>query len=168
MELFSQECRKKAEEASALLMKRGERVATAESCTGGLIAGLFTEFPGSSSWFLGSVVAYDNSVKHNILGVSNEILQEFGAVSEECVKEMLLGTHNSIKSDWALAVSGIAGPSGATPDKPLGTVFVGVSYKGKVLEVSHNVFAGDRVSVREQSVEKALDLLLFWLEKSQK
>ena len=97
---------------------------TAESCTGGRLAALLNAHPGSSAFYYGSVVAYDNSVKHNILGVSSEDLHQHGAVSEPVVRQMAEGARNLLHTDYAIATSGIAGPDGGTPDKPVGTVWM--------------------------------------------
>ncbi|MCL2845735.1 MAG: CinA family protein [Chitinivibrionia bacterium] len=164
MELLSQEYNKKIAKIGVLLTERNERVSTAESCTGGLISAAFTQQAGASAWYFGSIIAYDNSIKHNILGVSSDILQKYGAVSKECVEKMLIGAQKMLATEWAVAVSGIAGPSGATPDKPIGTVFVGISHKGEILEVSHNQFSGNRSEICLQSVQKAVDMLLIRLE----
>ena len=109
-----------------LLSEQNKTMATAESCTGGYIAHLITSHPGSSAYYKGSMVSYDNEVKENVLHVSTETLKQFGAVSEETVKEMLKGVLGEIKSDYALAVSGIMGPDGGTPEKPVGTVWIAV------------------------------------------
>ena len=109
-----------------LLLAQNKTMATAESCTGGYIAHLITSHPGSSAYYKGSVVSYDNEVKENVLHVSMETLKQFGAVSEETVKEMLKGILGEIKSDYALAVSGIMGPDGGTAEKPVGTVWIAV------------------------------------------
>jgi len=91
------------------------------------------------------------------LGVPADVLQKYGAVSEQTVEKMLEGANNLFKTEWVIAVSGIAGPSGTTFDKPVGTVYVGVLYKGKILEISHNKFLGNRSQVRLQTVKKAID-----------
>ena len=109
-----------------LLLGRNETMGTAESCTGGYIAHLITSHPGSSKYFKGSVVSYDNEVKENVLHVSNQTLETTGAVSEETVKEMLAGALNSLKTGYAIAVSGIMGPDGGSSEKPVGTVWIAV------------------------------------------
>ena len=111
-----------------LLRERGLHIATAESCTGGYLAHLITAVPGASNYYLGSVISYANSVKQEVLGVSKTTIQQHGAVSEACVKEMVRGVSELLKSDWALATSGIAGPGGGTPDKPVGTIWVAVGH----------------------------------------
>src|ERR1035437_3664456 len=112
-----------------LLSARNETMSTAESCTGGYIAHLITSIPGSSKYFKGSVVSYNNEVKENVLNVSDETLQTFGAVSEETVKEMLKGALDVLKTDYAIAVSGIMGPDGGSAEKPVGTVWIAVGSK---------------------------------------
>lgn len=115
-----------------ILKSRNLTVATAESCTGGLIAHRITSVAGSSAYFHGSVVAYDNSIKTNVLGVNADTLINHGAVSEETVREMVEGVLQVMKTDYAIAVSGIAGPDGGTPDKPVGTIWVAVGNKSEV------------------------------------
>lgn len=114
-----------------ILSARNETMGTAESCTGGYIAHLITSHPGSSKYFKGSVVSYDNDVKENVLHVSHQTLQTLGAVSEETVKEMLKGALNILKTDYAIAVSGIMGPDGGTAEKPVGTVWIAVGNASK-------------------------------------
>jgi nicotinamide-nucleotide amidase len=109
-----------------ILLQKNKTLATAESCTGGYIAHLITSNAGSSKYFKGSVVSYDNDVKQNVLNVSEQTLSTHGAVSEETVKKMLAGVLKKIKSDYAIAVSGIMGPDGGTKDKPVGTVWMAV------------------------------------------
>ena len=112
-----------------LLSARNETMSTAESCTGGYIAHLITSIPGSSKYFKGSVVSYDNEVKENVLNVSDETLQTFGAVSKETVKEMLKGALDVLKTNYAIAVSGIMGPDGGSAEKPVGIVWIAVGSK---------------------------------------
>ena len=110
--------------AGRLLSQKGMTIATAESCTGGRLAAALNAQSGSSAYYMGSVIAYDNSVKTNILGVSSEILKTDGAVSESTVRQMAEGVRSLLKTDYAIATSGIAGPTGGTPDKPVGTVWI--------------------------------------------
>ncbi len=110
-----------------LLKERGLTLATAESCTGGFVAHKITSISGSSAYFKGSIVAYDNSVKEGLLGVQAATLAEYGAVSEACVREMAIGVRKQLKTDIGLSISGIAGPTGGTPDKPVGTIWIAVS-----------------------------------------
>jgi nicotinamide-nucleotide amidase len=113
-----------------LLLQRGKTLATAESCTGGYMAHLITSIPGSSDYFKGSVVSYSNEIKENVLGVQKSTLETKGAVSEETVREMVTGLLHLMKTDFGIAVSGIMGPGGGSAEKPTGTVWVAVGYKG--------------------------------------
>lgn len=115
------------------LFEKGLTLGTAESCTGGNISHLITSIPGSSHYFKGSIVSYSNEVKHNVLGVSSSALDLYGAVSESVVTEMAEGACKVLNVDCSIAVSGIAGPDGGTEEKPVGTVWIATSYKGKVL-----------------------------------
>lgn len=133
-------------------------MSVAESCTGGLISAAITDVPGASKVFLGSAVTYSNQAKEDILGVSHSILLEHGAVSEETAREMVSGAMSAYRSDTAVAVTGIAGPGGATPDKPVGLVYIAAADGPRVV-VTRNIFKGDRESVREQTVREALTLL---------
>jgi nicotinamide-nucleotide amidase len=110
-----------------LLTANGKTMSTAESCTGGMISQLITSISGSSTYFLGGVTSYANSVKNEVLGVDEEIINNFGAVSSECVAKMAEGVRKLTGSDFSVATSGIAGPGGGTPEKPVGLVWVGVS-----------------------------------------
>jgi nicotinamide-nucleotide amidase len=112
-----------------LLIQHNKTISTAESCTGGTIASLITSVAGSSRYFEGSIVSYSYGVKESLLDVKNETLETYGAVSEEIVKEMLTGVLNKVKTDYGIAVSGIMGPDGGTPDKPVGTVWIAVGNK---------------------------------------
>ena len=142
-----------------LLKARHETVATAESCTGGGIACAMTEVAGSSEWFVGGFVTYSNQWKMQRLGVKEETLAQFGAVSQQTVEEMLCGLLKVGGSDYGVAVSGIAGPGGGTAEKPVGTVYVGAAGKDWMQVVRCN-FDGDRHAVRNATVIKALQLLL--------
>jgi nicotinamide-nucleotide amidase len=112
-----------------LLTERGWKLALAESCTGGYIGHLITAVPGASAYFNGGIISYSNEVKMNVLNVSDETLKQFGAVSEETVREMLQGALQALNADVAIAVSGVAGPDGGTAEKPVGTVYIGVGSK---------------------------------------
>lgn len=116
-----------------MLNQLSATLGTTESCTGGSIARKIISVPGSSDYYLGSIVAYHNDIKTTILGVSQNILNEYGAVSEEAIREMLKGGLKILKSDYVIATSGIAGPGGGTEDKPVGTVFIGVAGKGDIV-----------------------------------
>jgi nicotinamide-nucleotide amidase len=141
-----------------LLLSQRKTVSTAESCTGGEIAHLINGVPGSSAYFKGSVIAYANSVKTHLLGVQDYILTKYGAVSENTVREMAVGVRSLLKTDYALATSGIAGPDGGTEQKPVGTIWIAVdSEKGTVCE--KRVFGNDRKTNIKRFSFAALNLL---------
>lgn len=137
---------------------RGVTISTAESCTGGGLSACFVSVPGSSSWFKGSAVAYQNEIKRDLLGVSEEILREKGAVSEECVAAMAEGARRIFRTDMAVAVSGIAGPGGDGSDTPVGTVWIAIalSYKTKTKRF---LFKGSREHIRHLTIMEALSMI---------
>lgn len=137
----------------------GQTVATAESCTGGLIAAALTERPGSSAWFHQGWVTYSNEAKQRCLGVRAETLAAHGAVSRETAAEMAAGARQAAAADWALSVSGIAGPGGGSEHKPVGTVCFGLAGAGGV-QTRQCRFEGNRGQVREQAAAYALRWLL--------
>jgi nicotinamide-nucleotide amidase len=155
-----------AERVGRALEQRGLMVATAESCTGGWVAEAITMVPGSSAWFERGFVSYTYISKREMLGVRAETLEQHGAVSEPVVQQMVLGALERSHAQVALAVSGTAGPSGGTPQKPVGTVCI--AWGSKNLEPRSETlhFAGDREAVRRQSVIHALTVLLDMLEES--
>jgi len=134
------------------LEQNNKKITFAESCTGGLIASSITKIAGSSKIFDGSVVSYANEIKSKWLGVDENVLQKFGAVSEETVQQMLLGILEISESDYAIAVSGIAGPTGGTKEKPVGTVFIGVSDKNGKFIVERLHLKGSREEVQYQTM----------------
>lgn len=138
--------------------KKGLMLATAESCTGGLIGALFTDIPGSSDVFERGFTTYSYRSKTELLGVSTETLEQYGAVSDQVVGIMARNALERSQVDIAVAVSGIAGPGGAVPGKPVGTVYIGVATKEQLVVERHQ-FEGDRRQVRMQTVEKALEML---------
>ena len=142
-------------EIGNLLITKKWTIATAESCTGGLISGAFTEMAGSSNFFKGAIVAYDNSVKMSLLNVKEQTLNKFGAVSSQTVEEMTQGVCELLATDCALSVSGIAGPGGGTLDKPIGLVYIGLKIKDEVGSFRHQ-FEGNRSQVRDYTVKCAL------------
>ena len=146
-----------------ILSERKQSLVTAESCTGGLIASRITDVAGSSAYFLGGIVAYSYEVKAALLGVSWDTLNNKGAVSRETVIEMAHGARNVLRADIAVSVSGIAGPGGGTPDKPVGTVWVGLATPSGE-EARHFVWDGDRVRNKYLSSEAALQFVLDYLE----
>lgn len=141
------------------LTAHGHMLATAESCTGGLIATLCTDVPGSSAWFAGGVVAYANAVKRDVLGVPAPLLEAHGAVSEPVVREMARGVRRLTGVRYAVAVSGIAGPDGGSPDKPVGTVWMALA-DGESVIARRFLFPGDRSDVRLATALAALHELL--------
>ena len=155
---------KSEEKIGEILKKRGLKIAVAESCTGGLVGSKITDVPGASSYFLGGVIAYSNEIKMNILGVKKETLENFGAVSEECAREMAIGVSRLFKSDVAIATTGIAGPSGGSKDKPVGLVYIGVKI-GEEIEVRKYVFKGKRTEIKEKIANRAIQDAINMLTK---
>ena len=150
--------RSEAEQLIEALRSKGLRMSAAESCTGGMIGCMMTSVPGSSNVFLGTAVTYSNDAKERILGVKHQTLMDHGAVSMETASEMAKGSIDVYKSDVAVAVTGIAGPGGATPEKPVGLVYIAVA-DGPRTVVTKNLFQGDRQSIRHQTAIEALKLL---------
>ncbi len=149
---------------AAALMAADLFCATAESCTGGLIAAACTDLPGSSGWFNGGVVAYANSAKQDLLGVDPRLIMEHGAVSRAVVMAMARGAQRALRAECAMAVSGVAGPDGGTPDKPVGLVWIAVA-AGESLVARQYQFSGDRAAVRLSTVRAALAGLAELLEQ---
>ncbi|MDC7242874.1 MAG: CinA family protein [Sphaerochaetaceae bacterium] len=150
-----------------ILRDRNETITTAESCTGGLIAHLITSISGSSDIFNGALVSYSNEIKQSELGVDKDTIIEYGVVSKEVVSQMLQGIISKFDADYAIAVSGVAGPGGGTKNKPVGMVVIGImSKKNKIKEIDIYRFKGDRKSVQIQSAKEALKKILQFLEKS--
>lgn len=147
-----------------IMKSRGLTLSTAESCTGGYIAHLITQHPGCSSVYWGGAVAYAYELKESILGVKEQTLNAFGAVSEETVTEMAEGAIKQFKTDYSIAVSGIAGPDGGTPDKPVGTVWIAVSNKNKTVAKVFT-FSNKRIQNIERSAASALTMLLNLLKE---
>ena len=153
-----------AEKLVKTLVDKKLTCATAESCTGGGAGGAITAVSGSSAVFWGGVISYDNSVKHGVLGVPEEVLATKGAVSPECAAAMAEGVRRLLKTDLAVSLTGIAGPGGGSVEKPVGLVWFGlVSAKGTTAE--SRIFPGDRAAVRAAAVEHALRLLLAAAER---
>jgi nicotinamide-nucleotide amidase len=148
-----------------VLRARGGRLAVGESCTGGLLAGRLTAIPGASDVFVGGIVAYDDAVKTELLDVPRATIEAHGAVSEETVRAMAEGAQRRFESWAALAVTGIAGPTGGTTDKPVGTVWLAARL-GAETRALRRVFPGDRAEIRARSAQAALDLLRRLLHES--
>lgn len=143
-----------------LLLARRWRLATAESCTGGMIAAACTTVPGSSDWFERGFVAYSNEAKHDMLGVPIQLIAQHGAVSEEVAQSMAEGAMLHSRANVALSVTGIAGPGGGSPAKPVGTVWLGLAIAGRATQTELLTLKGDRAAVREQTLAHALSRLL--------
>jgi PncC family amidohydrolase len=152
-----------------LLKAKNLTVATAESCTGGLLAGALTDVAGSSAYMLGGVVSYANDAKVALLGVNPATLEEVGAVSEEVARQMARGARERLGSDVAISVTGVAGPDGGSPDKPVGLIWIGLSdgrgeRAERYLFDSANAPDGVRARNRALTVEAALKMLIAWAE----
>lgn len=147
-----------------LLLENKLTISLAESCTGGMIAAALVDCPGVSDALLEGCVCYSNAAKMRTLGVLTETLQNHGAVSEACALEMVHGICDYTGSDTAIAVTGIAGPGGGTAQKPVGTVYIAALARGRAI-VTHNVFSGDRLSVRTQSAVRAMQMLMDLLNE---
>lgn len=152
-----------------LLRQRGMKLTMAESCTGGLVGHLITNIPGSSDYYLGSVTAYAYEVKESLLGVKHETLQQYGAVSKECVIEMARGVRSALSGGFPLdsilgiSISGIAGPGGGMPEKPVGTVWIGMSAADGDWAWKCS-WKGDRIKNKEDSAQAALKLVIKYLQ----
>ncbi len=153
------------EELLHLLVKKGLRIATAESCTGGLISKRLTDIPGSSRVYTGSVIAYTNELKHDILGVSADTLREYGAVSKETAAEMAEGARKRLGADIGISTTGIAGPGGGTESKPVGTVCFGFSTRENLISITRRM-RGDRDMIRTFSSLFAIDYLRRMIKKN--
>lgn len=152
-----------ATKVGAHLLDDERRLVTAESCTGGWIGKTLTDIPGSSAWYLGGVISYSNTLKQSLLGVLPSTLMQHGAVSEATAREMAIGALETLGGHIAVAVTGIAGPDGAQPGKPVGTVWFGWAWRqGDEIEsrVLLETFTGDRETVRRQTVARALSEIL--------
>ena len=147
-----------------LCVSKGISVAVAESCTSGLIASRLTFKSGSSSFFKGGVIAYQNNIKIKILGVEEQAILQYTAVSTEVVKQMAEGVRKSFLADYSIATSGYAGPTGGTNNNPIGTVFIAISSASGV-DVEGFVFSGDRQDIVSQASEKSLSLLYDAIKK---
>jgi nicotinamide-nucleotide amidase len=152
-----------ATRVGAWLLDSERRLVTAESCTGGWVGKVLTDSPGSSAWYLGGVISYSNSLKQSLVGVLPSTLAAHGAVSEATAREMAIGALETLGGHIAIAVTGIAGPSGGQPGKPVGTVWFAWAWRiGQEIEmrVALETFAGDREAIRRHAVARALSELL--------
>lgn len=147
-------------EVGAALNRVGCTVCAAESCTGGLILSTLTDVAGSSAYVEGGVVTYSNDAKMKMLGVGAATLVEYGAVSAEAAGEMACGARDLFDSDYALSVTGIAGPGGATAQKPLGLTYIGLAGRAGLISVERRIWDGDRIRNKLLSVDAALQLLM--------
>lgn len=157
--MYPNELLQEAEQLVEGLRQRGMMVATAESCTGGLLAGLLTTVPGTSDIFERGFVTYSNEAKMELIAVPEAILKEHGAVSRECAEAMAKGALANSRADLAVSITGIAGPAGGTPDKPRGLVHFGLAGRDGLLQHRQELFPGDRTAVRLASVSVAIELL---------
>lgn len=151
--------------AGDLLRTFSLKLAVVESCTGGLLGSTLTDVPGSSDYFLGGVMAYHDSVKTGLLGVDPAVIAKYGAVSAECALMMANGARRVISSDIAISTTGILGPTGARPGKPLGTTYIALVGPG-VERVEHFCWTGDRLDNKRQSVQAALSMLVDYLSRT--
>jgi nicotinamide-nucleotide amidase len=142
----------------AACRRRSHHLAVAESCTGGMLGARLTAIPGSSDVFRGGIIAYGNDVKVDFLGVSPATLSSHGAVSEPVVREMVIGVGHAMKTEASLAITGIAGPGGGTPEKPVGLVWIAARV-GRDVRTGQRVYPGDRDEIRQRAAQGALDLL---------
>ncbi len=148
------------------LARRNATLAVAESCTGGALGAALTGIPGASRVFLGGVIAYADRVKEELLGVPAAVLRTAGAVSAETAEAMALGARQAVSADWAVAITGVAGPAGGTPARPVGTVWIAAAGRGHLTAVSRRfLFPGSRDEIRASSVRAALELLSDALEQ---
>ncbi len=163
--MIDSDLRARAEAVLDACRARGLKVATAESCTGGLISACLTDIAGSSSVFERGFVTYSNEAKEEILGVPAEIILVEGAVSDAVVTAMADGALNNSLADISVAVTGIAGPTGGSADKPVGLVYLATARRGGVTRPEHQVFPGGRAEVRRATTAKALELMLARAEE---
>lgn len=153
-------------ELQKILFNNKKTITTAESCTGGLIASMITKISGSSNIFNGAIISYSNEIKHQELNVKNETLKNYGAVSIEVVNEMLDGVIKKFDANFAIAISGIAGPTGGTKNKPVGTVVIGICDDNDHKIVNVYNFSGSREEVQIQAAKTALKEILKFVKKT--
>jgi len=149
-----------------MLNKKNQTLGVCESCTGGMLGSIITAIPGSSKYFLGGIIAYSNKVKQKIVGIKEETVKQYGAVSAETAYEMVKGIIRKFKSDFGMAITGIAGPSGGTKKKPVGLVFIALADKKRTIVLRY-LFKGSREAIRKKACRKALLLLNYFLYKKE-
>lgn len=163
---MSVETKTLSKEISEVFWRENFTLATAESCTAGNVAAIITAVPGSSRFYKGGIIAYANAVKENLLHVKSETLEAHGAVSEETVTEMVHGAMKTLETDYAVATSGVAGPSGGTADKPVGTIWIAAGNAQKVLAAKLTEDEGREKNI-QAATKKALQLLLELAQKQE-
>jgi len=151
-----------AEDVGELLRSKGLTISVAESCTGGKVGDMLTNVSGSSDYFLGGVISYSNRAKIELLGVGEELLSFKGAVSDEVARQMAAGVRKSLHSGIGIGITGVAGPLGGTPDKPVGLVYIAVSSERSTIS-EKNVFKGSRTRIKTQSANRALEMVREFL-----
>jgi nicotinamide-nucleotide amidase len=156
---MSPDIRQLVNQLSATLLRKQQKVCTAESCTGGLIAKTLTDLAGSSDWFERGFVTYSNAAKSEMLGVPASLIEDYGAVSEAVASAMASGALRHSEADYAVAVTGVAGPGGGSEEKPVGTVWIAVASVDQLV-ARHHLFAGDRGAVRDATLVSAIEALL--------
>ena len=165
MSIFPAHLREKAATLLARCTPDATTIATAESCTGGLLSGLLTELPGASAMFTHGFITYANRAKQEMVGVPHALLAQHGAVSEAVARAMAEGALKAARTTHAIAITGIAGPDGGSARKPVGTVHLALASRDGATTHQHKIFAGDRSEVRMQAVEVALEMLLDAVKK---
>jgi len=156
---------KLAKKVAHLLIQKKKTLSLAESCTGGLLSHTLTNIPGSSAFFKVGIIAYANEAKQRLLNVSPSTIKKHGVVSFPAIEQMAKGVRAILKTDFSMAISGIAGPAGATAIKPLGLTFIAVSSRKRICSF-HFVFKGSRLSIKRQAATKALEILLGLLNET--
>ncbi|MBN2082729.1 CinA family protein [bacterium] len=151
-----------AKQIVELMSQRGLKLAAVESCTGGQLAAYITAVPGASDIFCGGLIPYSNAAKATLLGVDWNTMDKFGAVSEECARELVTHGEIALRADYTIAITGIAGPDGGTDEKPVGTVYIAWAGPDGVT-VEHHVFEGDRATIQHQAVLRSLSRLVEFL-----
>lgn len=149
-----------------LLRNNNKTITTAESCTGGLVAHLITNISGSSDVFDGGIISYSNRIKNQELNVKNQTLEKYGAVSVEVVSEMLKGAIKKFNANYAIAISGIAGPGGGTKNKPVGTVVIGICDDNNNEEIEVFYFDGTRIEIQNKAAKSSFSKILKFLQKT--